>query len=118
MQASVHQHQVVPFPDERAHAEPPQQRVAIGRLQNVLQGVSGGEAALPVRGEEQMQIVVSEHTVGAEFDQPAKHARRRGAAIHQITDEPELVTPGLFIEHAEQVFELGGATLHVTHEDA
>lgn len=100
---------------ERAMAQPIDERVAIARGEHVVERV-----ALLLRRDardacEQVQVVVAEHGDHrvALRDRPAQHVERRGAAIDEIADEPELIARRRVAEVVEQPIEARLAALNV-----
>ena len=83
-----------------------------------MERVDRRERALPAGDGDQVQVVVAEHTSGAELHHAAQDASRGGPPIHEVSHEEEIVAHRIVGERFEQILELVGAALEITDEDA
>ena len=97
-------------------AEPGEEVVAVGRAEDVVQGVATARPlARHQREREQMQVVIAQHRDGgrAERHDPAHDAERVRAAIDEVAGQPQAVARRVERAGREQGFELAQATLDV-----
>jgi hypothetical protein len=118
VQTGVDEHGVIPDLDEGTRPEPLEQDIAVRSFEDVVEGVTREQRALPAGDVEQVQVVVAEHASGAESHDAAQDARRGGPPIHEVSHEEELVAPRIVGERFEQILEFVGAALKITDEDA
>ena len=87
-------HDVIAFTvKKRLTQEPFDERVPIGRLENVIESVSRLSFASAAASRDQMQIMVPEHDDGAivELADETKNVERVRPAVHDIANEPEAI---------------------------
>ncbi len=98
-----------------ARAQPRKQLVSIGCAEHIVDRVLRLALGTPIRGREQMKIVVAEHDdrrVAQRFH-ATKHRERLRPAIHEVTDEPEPVGARIESQLIEKPRELVIASLDV-----
>ena len=87
-------HEVITFTvKKRSMQEPFDERVPIGRLENVIERVSRLSIASPAASRDQMQVMVPEHDDRAivEIADKTKNVERARSAVHEIADEPQAI---------------------------
>ena len=99
--------------------EPLEPGLAIGRVEDVFEGVAAMPRPHAGGDGEQMPVVVAEDAVRgvAQVAQPAQHAERIGAAIDQVAEHVDPVARGGEADLGEQPVERVGAALDVADED-
>lgn len=76
---------------ERAVADPVEQCVGVGRVEDLADRVAAAFGADAGRDGEQVQVVVAQDSrdARAEVDQRAQRGERAGAAVHDVAGDPE-----------------------------
>lgn len=102
---------------ELAAAEPIEQLVAIGCVENGIDRVFAMGLADTFSDREQIEIVIAENGDGAlaQAADEAQRLERLRTAIDEIADEPERVVRGIELETVEQAPELIVAALDVAY---
>ena len=81
---------------ERTMANPLEQRIGVGRVEDLADRVAGTLGPDAGRDCQQMEIVVAEHDGRArtKFDERAKRGQGRGAAVDDVAGDPERCVGG------------------------
>ena len=89
----MNEQQVAIANDQRPRAQPRQQFIAIGRVEDRAQRVASMRLAMPGRDGEQMEVVVAEYGDAAAPSPMTVRItpERIGTAVDQVADEPQSV---------------------------
>src|SRR6185312_376797 len=100
---------------QRPGCEPLEKGVAVGRLQDLIQGIRPARWTAAARDGQQVQVVVAEHddSVVPECAHVPQYLERLRATIDQITDEPQPVAVRREAYPAEKCSQLITAALDV-----
>jgi hypothetical protein len=100
----------------RAVPQPIEQIVPICSSDDVIESVVLATLHAILRKRQQVQIVVAEHDHGAipETTYEAQGGERRGTAVDQIANEPQMVPCAIEAERLEQPLQLVETPLNVT----
>ena len=103
---------------EAVLAQPLDPRVAVARVEDVLQGVAFAERAHAVRHREKMQVVVAEQAGRgrAQLAQTAQGGEVLRPAIHQVAEHDHVIARRREVDRSEQALERDTATLHVSDD--
>ena len=95
--------------------QPVEQRVGIGRIEDLAQRVALAGLAHAGGDREQVQVVIAEHHRHGvvERHQAAQRRERFGTAIDQVADQPQPVARGIESDPLEQRLERTVTTLQV-----
>ena len=101
-----------------ALAHPVEPGLAVGRVEDVVEGVAAMARAHAGGDGQQVPVVVAEHAGrgAAEIAQPAQRAERVGAAVDQVAEHVEVVARRREGDLVEQPVERIGAALDVADE--
>lgn len=85
-------------------SQPAEQGLAVGRVEDVVQGVLAVRFAHALCGGEQVQVVVAQQAGGgiAEPLEPAQRGQRGGPAVDQVAEQVEPVAGRGEVDFLEQ----------------
>ena len=109
-------HDVIAFTvEKRPTQEPFDERVPIGRLENVIERVSRLSFASAAASRDQMQVMVPEHDDGAlvELADETKNVERARSAVHEIANEPQAIVRRVEIDAHQKPLERDKTSLYV-----
>jgi len=112
-------HQHAPLaPGQRPLAQPVQQRIAVGRGQDVVQGVAAVRRAHAQRHGQQVQVVVAQQAGGgvAQCLHAPQHGQRPRAAVDQVAQQHQAVATGGKRQFVQQATQGRVAALHVADQ--
>jgi hypothetical protein len=101
--------------NQRPAAQPTQQVLAIGRLQNGAERIPWPLRPGSRRYREKMKVVVPQHGRHSvtERDCPPQHVQRTGTPVHQIANQPDSIRPGIEVKTIEETGQGQEAALDV-----
>ena len=116
--AGVHHQHAALVQRQRAVAQPIEQRVAVGRRQDVAQRIRAVRPAHALRHHQQVQVVVAQQAGRriAQRRHAPQHGQRFGTAVDQIAQQHQAVTAGRESDFVEQPAQCGVAALHVADQ--
>ena len=116
--AGVHHQHAALVQRQRAVAQPIEQRVAVGRGEDVAQRIRAVRPAHALRHHQQVQVVVAQQAGRriAQRRHAPQHGQRFGTAVDQIAQQHQAVTAGRESDFVEQPAQCGVAALHVADQ--